>query len=57
MPDFVAFLNKVNREVPAELDVHVTLDSVSTHKTPKSATGCSAKAGSTSNSPPPTGHG
>jgi transposase len=32
--DFVAFLNKVNREVPAELDVHVILDNLSTHKTP-----------------------
>jgi transposase/transposase-like protein len=33
--DFVAFLNKVNRNVPAELDVHVILDNLSTHKTPK----------------------
>lgn len=32
--DFVTFLNKVNREVPAELDVHVILDNLSTHKTP-----------------------
>ena len=32
--DFVAFLNKVNREVPADLDVHVILDNLSTHKTP-----------------------
>ena len=32
--DFVAFLNKVNRQVPAELDVHVILDNLSTHKTP-----------------------
>jgi len=32
--DFVAFLNKVNREVPKELDVHVILDNLSTHKTP-----------------------
>ena len=32
--DFVAFLNKVNREVPAELDVHVIFDNLSTHKTP-----------------------
>ena len=31
--DFIAFLNKVNREVPAELDVHVILDNLSTHKT------------------------
>ena len=33
--DFVAFLNKVNRNVPAELDVHVVLDNLATHKTPK----------------------
>lgn len=32
--DFIALLNKVNREVPAELDVHVILDNLSTHKTP-----------------------
>ena len=32
--DFIAFLNKVNREVPAELEVHVILDNLSTHKTP-----------------------
>jgi transposase len=33
--DFIAFLNKVNREVPAELDVHVILDNLGTHKTPQ----------------------
>jgi transposase len=33
--DFVAFLNKINREVPAQLDVHIILDNLSTHKTPK----------------------
>ena len=32
--DFIAFLNKVNRAVPAELDVHVILDNLQTHKTP-----------------------
>ncbi len=32
--EFVAFLNKVNREVPADLDVHVILDNLSAHKTP-----------------------
>ena len=31
---FIKFLNKINREVPAELDVHVVLDNLSTHKTP-----------------------
>jgi transposase len=33
--DFMAFLNKVNRAVPAELDVHVILDNLQTHKTPQ----------------------
>jgi len=32
--DFIAFLNKVNRNVPKDLDVHVILDNLSTHKTP-----------------------
>ena len=32
--DFVAFLNKVNRNVPATLDVHIILDNLSAHKTP-----------------------
>ncbi len=32
--DFVAFLNKVNRNVPPELAVHVILDNLATHKTP-----------------------
>jgi transposase len=33
--DFIAFLNKINREVPVDLDVHIILDNLSTHKTPK----------------------
>jgi transposase len=33
--DFIAFLNKVNRNVPKHLDVHVVLDNLQTHKTPK----------------------
>lgn len=32
--DFVAFLNKLNRNVPADLDVHIILDNLQTHKTP-----------------------
>ena len=32
--DFITFLNKINREVPDHLDVHVVLDNLSTHKTP-----------------------
>lgn len=33
--DFIRFLNKIDREVPDELDVHIVLDNLSTHKTPK----------------------
>jgi len=33
--DFVAFLNKINREVASDLDVHIILDNLSTHKAPK----------------------
>lgn len=32
--EFVKFLNKINRNVPGELDVHVFVDNLSTHKTP-----------------------
>ena len=32
--EFIKVVNKRNREVPAELDVHVILDNHSTHKTP-----------------------
>jgi len=32
--DFVAFLGKVDRNVPKDLAVHVILDNLSTHKTP-----------------------
>lgn len=32
--DFIAFLNKVNRNVPKDLDIHVVLDNLQTHKTP-----------------------
>ena len=33
--EFVKFLNKIDREVPDDLDVHLVLDNLSTHKTPK----------------------
>ncbi len=33
--EFVRFLNKINREVPDDLDVHLVLDNLSTHKAPK----------------------
>ncbi len=33
--EFVKFLNKIDREVPDDLDVHIVLDNLQTHKTPK----------------------
>jgi transposase len=33
--EFIKFLNKLNRNVPKDLQVHVILDNLSTHKTPK----------------------
>lgn len=33
--EFVRFLNKINREIPDDLDVHLVLDNLATHKTPK----------------------
>ena len=33
--EFRRFLNLINRSVPAELDVHLVVDNVSTHKTPE----------------------
>lgn len=32
--EFRKFLNKINREVPSDLDVHLVLDNYATHKTP-----------------------
>jgi len=32
--DFISFLDKLDAEVPADLDLHVILDNLSTHKTP-----------------------
>ena len=56
--DFITFLNKINRNVPAEFDVHVILDNLSAHKTPKvQQDGCCATAASTSTSPRPTDRG
>jgi transposase len=33
--EFQRFLNLINRSVPSELDVHLVIDNVSTHKTPQ----------------------
>lgn len=35
--EFLRFLNKIDREVPAQLEVHLVLDNYATHKTPKVA--------------------
>jgi transposase len=32
--EFIAFLGRIEREVPAKLDIHVILDNYATHKTP-----------------------
>jgi putative transposase len=33
--DFIAFLNHIDRAVPADLDVHPIVDKYATHKHPK----------------------
>jgi transposase len=35
--EFLRFLDRIDKEVPAELDVHLVLDNYATHKTPKVA--------------------
>ncbi len=35
--EFLSFLKKIDKEVPAELDIHMVLDNYATHKTPKVA--------------------
>lgn len=32
--EFIAFLRKIDAEVPADLDIHLVMDNASTHKTP-----------------------
>ena len=54
---FSKFLNKINREVHAELDVHVVPDTSPPTRPPPSSSGCCATSGSTSTSPRPTGPG
>src|SRR3954469_19160010 len=55
--DFVAFLNKVDRNVPDDLVVHVILDNLSAHKTPTVHRWLLVTAASTCTSHPPTGRG
>jgi transposase len=33
--EFRSFLNRINRSVPDDLDLHLVVDNVSTHKTPE----------------------
>jgi hypothetical protein len=55
--DFIAFLNKIDREVPADLDVHVILTTSPPTRRPRCSGGCSDIAASISTSPRPTGRG
>ena len=55
--DFIAVLNKIDREVTDDLDVHVILDNLSTHQTPAVREWLLRHSGSTSTSPPRTGRG
>jgi len=49
--EFRKFLNLINRSVPEDLDVHLIIDNVSTHKTPRSIGGCFDTRDSISTSP------
>jgi transposase len=55
--DFIAFLNKVNRQVPKDLAVHVILDNLSTHKTPAVHAWLLRHRRFHFHFTPPTGHG
>jgi hypothetical protein len=55
--EFIAFLNKITWKVPTELDVHVILDNLATHKTPKVQEWLFATLASIPISRPPSGHG
>jgi hypothetical protein len=55
--DFIAFLDKLEAQVPPELALHVILDNLATPKTRPSTPGCCATPGCTSTSLPPTGRG
>ena len=55
--DFIKFLNLIKRNVPAELDVDIVLDNLSTQKALKCTVGYCATCGSASISRRDTGHG
>lgn len=35
--EFLSFLKRIDREVPAEMEIHLVMDNYATHKTPKVA--------------------
>ena len=51
--EFKKFLAKLDKEVPADLDVHLICDNYATHKTPRSRSGWPRTPASTCTSPPP----
>ena len=55
--EFKKFLQTIDREVPADLDVHLILDNASTHKTPRSRSGSLRTPGSSCTSPRPQAPG
>jgi len=55
--EFKKFLETIDAEVPAHLDVHLILDNYGTHKTPSSTGGCCATPASTCTSRPPRARG
>ena len=55
--EYLKFLKRIDRNVPAELDVHVVCDNYGTHKTPPSRNGWPGTPASTSTSPRPDHRG
>ncbi len=55
--EFKKFLQTLDREVPADLDVHVVLDNASTHKPWRSNGGSPGTPGSSCTSPRPVARG
>jgi transposase len=52
--EFKKFLARIDKEVPADLDVHLVCDNYTTHKHPRCRSGSRRTPGSTCTSPPPT---
>ena len=55
--EFRKFLVRIDKAVPAELDVHLVCDNLSTHKTPPSRTGWPATPAFACTSPRPDPRG